>query len=1514
MKKNLLFVATLFWLGNAAAQTNFIHQDSIFTRSSDCTLGISVCIDSIAYDDIRSLRFYLDGRQFDAAFVPCLVRTVHNYSYADIYRGTSGADERGPWQLESWIVDGQTYTSTFSNLNMLLDSMRRWNPSGQWQLEPVARIIYGYAAAGASYSCLSIFGTSRGGRSRVCYNQGVEYQGLRFRAPIGLHEFVVEKTTTGERDTVTLITACIAPDVIRRTVSVGANQTYCADLTQLLGSAVSTVNFCSRSTTHVRFDAPTAACIKFTGIAVGTDTACIRVCDRYGICDTTTLIVSAETPLSSTFPLRDTVTVGLSHTVSGVVFPNGTIASLTNICPTASGTNVQISLDTTRKTVTVSGVTVGIDTACIRICNTEGVCDTTILFAEALPVIIAPNAPTSFTFSDTISIGLPARPKVTFNSPNAPITVFENICPQNGGTNVRFVLDVATKSVSYQGLVVGVNTACIRICNALGQCDTTKMFITAIPLNSGDTSRTHFFLDTISVGNTRPKCTFTQPRGTITIFENICPQNGGTNVAFTVDTMTRCIFYRGVSVGVDTACIRICNDLGQCDTTKMFIQTIFDSTTVGGRRIHVFTDTITVGVSRTKCNLIAPISATRIRNICAGFSGTNVSFTTDNGTLCVDYRGVSIGIDTACIEICNAAGVCDTTYMYVGAITPNILRGRFLSDSITVKVGETKTYCADSSRVGQNFLRQVFGQSPRFSTINPISNGANPTACLSIRGFVVGRDTTQIVLVGNSINDTTRLFIKIIAADTVRKPTPSADTISLKIFETKTYCPDTSELRGSPISRILFCAARPYDNSTISLNNVTHCATVGGTSAGIDTFCLVICNTAGLCDTTTLFVKVSNEILRGRNLMDSITVKISETKTFCTDSSRVGTTFLRQIFGANPVNSVILPINNGTKPTACVTARGFTVGRDTIFIVLVGSNGVSDTTRLIVKVVPNDTFRLPTPSVDSIILKVFETKTYCPDQTELRGSPITLIKFCSIAPFDNTTIALDSTTKCAKIRGLSVGVDTFCLAICNQAGFCDTTTLYVRVRPDTVLPSSRIDTVRIFVGDSLTYCGIDTIEIRGAVDTIFNACPAILGKASFKFIGNCLKVKGLSVGMDSACVVVCNRRSLLCDTTRVIVLVTNRPVVVPKPSVDSIKVNVGATKNYCPDTSELRGANVTDIGFCSAANFRNAVISLDNTTHCATVGGSVVGKDTACLVICNATGVCDTTTLYVTVLPPDTSRSNSTVIVPVLVGKDTTICSIDTSQIRGKVDTIFDGCPGKNGTKALMEINKTTKCVKITGRNFGNDTLCVVVCNLTSGICDTTFVVAQVSSNQGQIIVVARPDFDSIQRGKTKIIEVYRNDTLSRRPTSLVVTQPKKGTADTISFGNGLIRYTAGRSPSSCGFDTFRYKVCIDAVCAEAIVTILVVCSDSLTVWNAISPNNDGKNDALVIEGLQNFPNHTVYIYNRWGNEVFKTKDYQNDWSGTWNGKDLPDGTYFYFIRNDDNGEILLTGYLQILR
>ena len=79
--------------------------------------------------------------------------------------------------------------------------------------------------------------------------------------------------------------------------------------------------------------------------------------------------------------------------------------------------------------------------------------------------------------------------------------------------------------------------------------------------------------------------------------------------------------------------------------------------------------------------------------------------------------------------------------------------------------------------------------------------------------------------------------------------------------------------------------------------------------------------------------------------------------------------------------------------------------------------------------------------------------------------------------------------------------------------------------------------------------------------------------------------------------------------------------------------------------------------------------------------------------------------------------------------------------------------------------------------------------------------------------------------------------------------------------------------------------------------------SEGPFIPSGISPNGDGTNDYWYIRWLYRYPDNEVTILNRWEDVVYKTDNYQNDWYGTYNGKELPEGTYYYILRIFENGE-----------
>lgn len=84
-------------------------------------------------------------------------------------------------------------------------------------------------------------------------------------------------------------------------------------------------------------------------------------------------------------------------------------------------------------------------------------------------------------------------------------------------------------------------------------------------------------------------------------------------------------------------------------------------------------------------------------------------------------------------------------------------------------------------------------------------------------------------------------------------------------------------------------------------------------------------------------------------------------------------------------------------------------------------------------------------------------------------------------------------------------------------------------------------------------------------------------------------------------------------------------------------------------------------------------------------------------------------------------------------------------------------------------------------------------------------------------------------------------------------------------------------------------------------------------ISSVFTPNGDGINDTWYIENISGYPDNEVQVYNIYGNEVFSKKKYTGDWTGTYNGSPLPDGTYYYILKVNQTQKPI-KGSIDILR
>jgi len=95
--------------------------------------------------------------------------------------------------------------------------------------------------------------------------------------------------------------------------------------------------------------------------------------------------------------------------------------------------------------------------------------------------------------------------------------------------------------------------------------------------------------------------------------------------------------------------------------------------------------------------------------------------------------------------------------------------------------------------------------------------------------------------------------------------------------------------------------------------------------------------------------------------------------------------------------------------------------------------------------------------------------------------------------------------------------------------------------------------------------------------------------------------------------------------------------------------------------------------------------------------------------------------------------------------------------------------------------------------------------------------------------------------------------------------------------------------------------------------TALIKVAPAIKINNTFTPNGDGINDYWDIVGLIAYQEATVDVFDRWGQKVFHSLGYPTPWDGTYNGKPVPVGVYYYVINSHYEGQVF-SGYVTVIR
>lgn len=465
------------------------------------------------------------------------------------------------------------------------------------------------------------------------------------------------------------------------------------------------------------------------------------------------------------------------------------------------------------------------------------------------------------------------------------------------------------------------------------------------------------------------------------------------------------------------------------------------------------------------------------------------------------------------------------------------------------------------------------------------------------------------------------------------------------------------------------------------------------------------------------------------------------------------------------------------------------------------------------------------------------------------------------------------------------------------------------------LPTTTTYEDTLFTNNEAIVLCLYTTELTGAVDTIFNDCVGEGDEFTNVVIDdelNCVKIRAnKGSGIDTTCIVICDEFDV-CDTTRIII--TTETATIYQTDTIDLQIVINQMDTYCIDTTELVGTVVDMQNICPTSAGDNAEITFDSETFCVSYEGFEIGMDTVCVVLTDDQGGQDTSILLIDVITPPTDS----VFVTIMMGENDTFCP-ETDELAGNITEFVNVCPEASGTFVDFGINNVTLCSEFSGESIGTEHACLVLCD-DLGVCDTTILTVTVLPSTNSNLPVAVDDAAATPLNTPTAINILSNDFI---PGSVLTEQfiltvadggigPLNGTA-TINT-DGTLSYTSDNG--FCGMDSLQYVICNVFGCDTAIVRIEIGCfsgePDDFKIFTGFSPNGDDINDTFFIENVEILTDNELFIYNRWGTQVFAMQNYDNSWTGQFENQDLPDGTYFYLFRPGDGREF--SGWLQIGR
>ena len=428
-----------------------------------------------------------------------------------------------------------------------------------------------------------------------------------------------------------------------------------------------------------------------------------------------------------------------------------------------------------------------------------------------------------------------------------------------------------------------------------------------------------------------------------------------------------------------------------------------------------------------------------------------------------------------------------------------------------------------------------------------------------------------------------------------------------------------------------------------------------------------------------------------------------------------------------------------------------------------------------------------------------------------------------------------------------------------------------------------------------------------------------------------------------------------CSEVATVTIIVSSPLVIARD--DTYTITIGTTtiteSIYSNDSIGEQTPNASLVNFQSIGGSKDSdnfyVLSVNLAGNVLIPQGTPTGTYTLQYRICDVKDSHNCATATITVMVTE-------IPTPLIIARDDTYTvTIGTTTITESIysnDSIGEQIPNTSlvnfqsigGSKDsdnfyVLSVNLAGNVLIPQGTPIGTYTLEYRICDIHhQSNCDTAIVKVSITSPPvpSSTLVVTPDKFT--YTGNAIVGNILDNDTIDDNPIELpnddvnIEAEEPTDTAPYIETSTGNV-IVPTHTPA--GTYTLNYELCIENLTICDATTVEVIVPDNptppappkpqedetatptnvLIPYNAISLNDDNKNDYFLIEGIEKYPDNTVRIYNKGGLKVFDVVGYDNknqSFKGFTEGEvavkkslELPVGTYFYFIEYTDENHQL---------